>query len=164
MSVLKYFKNTPGRPHRATGLKCKFFLFKLFFSRDLIANLKKKFTLKAYRPMGATGGIFEIFQNGHIFLKFLFLKNIKKKKRPTRISDGPKVVSARAPEHGPARLPYTYTLVSVRRYVYIYFSWTPSALNWFAKLTVRKHAAIIESAFFFFIFLKNKNFKNICPF
>jgi len=30
--------------------------------------------------MGATGGIFEIFQNGHIFLKFLFLKNIKKKK------------------------------------------------------------------------------------
>ena len=25
MSVLKYFKNTPGRPHRATGLKCNFF-------------------------------------------------------------------------------------------------------------------------------------------
>ena len=31
---------------------------------------------------GATGGIFEIFKNEHIFLKFLFLKNIKKKKRP----------------------------------------------------------------------------------
>ena len=30
--------------------------------------------------MGATGGIFEIFQNRHIFLKFLFFKNIKKKK------------------------------------------------------------------------------------
>ena len=26
MSVLKYFKNTPGRPHRATGPKCIFFL------------------------------------------------------------------------------------------------------------------------------------------
>ena len=42
-----------------------------FFSRDLIANLKKKITLKACRPMGGRpGGIFEIFQNGHIFLKF----------------------------------------------------------------------------------------------
>ena len=41
---------------------------------------EKKITLKACRPMGATGGIFGIFQNGHIFLKFLFLKNIKKKK------------------------------------------------------------------------------------
>jgi hypothetical protein len=29
---------------------------------------------------GRPGGIFEIFQNGHIFLKFLFFKNIKKKK------------------------------------------------------------------------------------
>ena len=29
---------------------------------------------------GRPGGIFEIFQNGHIFLKFLFLKNIKKEK------------------------------------------------------------------------------------
>ena len=26
MSVLKYFKTTPGCPHRATGPKCKFFL------------------------------------------------------------------------------------------------------------------------------------------
>jgi hypothetical protein len=31
---------------------------------------------------GRPGGIFEIFQNGHIFLKFLFFKNIKKKKAP----------------------------------------------------------------------------------
>ena len=32
-------------------------------------------------PLGrATGGIFENFQNGHIFLKFLFFLNIKKKK------------------------------------------------------------------------------------
>ena len=30
---------------------------------------------------GRQEDIFEIFQNGHIFLKFLFLKNIKKKKR-----------------------------------------------------------------------------------
>jgi len=29
---------------------------------------------------GRPRSIFEIFQNGHIFLKFLFLKNIKKKK------------------------------------------------------------------------------------
>ena len=26
MSVLKYFKNIPGRPHSATGPKCNFFL------------------------------------------------------------------------------------------------------------------------------------------
>ena len=26
MSVLKYFKNTPIAPHRATGPKCNFFL------------------------------------------------------------------------------------------------------------------------------------------
>ena len=25
MSILKYFKNTPGRPPRATGPKCNFF-------------------------------------------------------------------------------------------------------------------------------------------
>ena len=102
MSVLKYFKNIPRSPsHRATGPKCNFFSSNLqrnlwrkkkamsppngrqgfFFSRDLVANLKKKFTLKACRPMGGRpGGIFEIFQNGHIFLIFLFFKNIKKKK------------------------------------------------------------------------------------
>ena len=52
-----------------------------FFSRDLVANLKKKITLRACRPMGGRpGGIFEIIQNGHIFLKFLFFLNIKKKK------------------------------------------------------------------------------------
>ena len=54
-----------------------------FFSRDLVANLKKKITLRACRPMGGRpGDIFEIFQNGNIFLKFLFFKNIKKKKAP----------------------------------------------------------------------------------
>ena len=53
----------------------------LFFARDFVANLKKKITLRACRPMGGRpGDIFEIFQNGHIFLKFLFFKNIKKKK------------------------------------------------------------------------------------
>ena len=52
-----------------------------FFSRDLVANLKKKITLRACRPLeGRPGGIFEIFQNGHIFLKFLFFKKYKKEK------------------------------------------------------------------------------------
>ena len=56
-----------------------------FFSRDLVANLKKKITLRACGPMGGRpGGIFEIFQNRHIFLIFLFFKNIKKKKAPSR--------------------------------------------------------------------------------
>ena len=42
-----------------------------FFSRDFVANLKKKITLWACRPMGGRPGyIFEIFQNGRIFLKF----------------------------------------------------------------------------------------------
>jgi len=53
----------------------------LFFSRDLIANLKKKKLHLRSVALWATGGIFEIFQNRHIFLKFLFFKNIKKKKR-----------------------------------------------------------------------------------
>ena len=34
MSILKYFKNTPGRPPRATGPKCNFFFFK-FATRSL---------------------------------------------------------------------------------------------------------------------------------
>ena len=38
-----------------------------FFSRDFVANLKKKITLSMG---GRPGYIFEIFQNGHIFLKF----------------------------------------------------------------------------------------------
>ena len=102
MSVLKYFKNTPGRPPIGRQALSVFFLFKFamrslekkgpvapppratgacrplggrqappFFSRDLVANLKKKITLRACRPLGGRpGGIFEIFQNGHIFLKF----------------------------------------------------------------------------------------------
>ena len=36
MFVLKYFKNTPGRPHRATGPKCN------FFSLNLQGGLWKK--------------------------------------------------------------------------------------------------------------------------
>ena len=42
----------------------------IFFPRDLIANLKKKIHLGPVALWGATEGIFEIFQNGHIFLKF----------------------------------------------------------------------------------------------
>jgi len=38
------------------------------FSKDLVANLKKKIHLGPVA--GTTGGIFKIFQNGHIFLKF----------------------------------------------------------------------------------------------
>ena len=59
-------------------------------ARDLFANSKKIYirvlSLVAWAtgplsPLGrATGDIFENFQNGHIFLKFLFFLNIKKKK------------------------------------------------------------------------------------
>ena len=44
-----------------------------FFPRHLIANLKKKnyiLGLSPYGRVGRPGYIFEIFQNGHIFLKF----------------------------------------------------------------------------------------------
>ena len=61
-------------------------------ARDLFANSKKIYirvlspvawATGPLSPLGrATGGIFEIFQNGHIFLKFLFFLNIKKKKTP----------------------------------------------------------------------------------
>ena len=37
---------------------------------------QKKLHLRPVALWEATGGIFEIFQNGHIFLKFLFFKNI----------------------------------------------------------------------------------------
>ena len=40
---------------------------------------EKKLQLGPVAPHRATGGSFEIFQNGHIFLKFYFF-NIKKKK------------------------------------------------------------------------------------
>jgi len=50
---------------------------------------EKKLHLGPVALWGATGGIFEIFQNGHIFLKFLFLKNIKKKKAPSYAAKGP---------------------------------------------------------------------------
>ena len=41
---------------------------------------EKKLQLGPVVLGGRPGGIFEIFQNRHIFLKFLFFKNIKKKK------------------------------------------------------------------------------------
>ena len=44
----------------------------LFFSRDFVVNLKKKLHLSPVAPIGRPGYIFEIFQNGHIFLKFYF--------------------------------------------------------------------------------------------
>ena len=54
----------------------------LFFLQGLRCEFEeKKITLWACRPMGGRPGyIFEIFQNGHIFLKFYFFLNIKKKK------------------------------------------------------------------------------------
>ena len=47
--------------------------------------------------MGATGGSFEIFQNGHIFLKFWFFLNIKKKKTENTAGGGP-IASLFGPE------------------------------------------------------------------
>jgi len=45
---------------------------------------EKKLHLGPVALCGRPGDIFEIFQNGHIFLKFLFFKNIKKKKARQR--------------------------------------------------------------------------------
>ena len=50
MSVLKYFKNTPGRPHRATGLKCNFF----FQIHNKVPGRKKKRPCRP-RPTGDRG-------------------------------------------------------------------------------------------------------------
>ena len=47
MSVLKYFKNTPVAPHRATGPKCNFFF------KFAMRSLEKK---KACRPLGGRQG------------------------------------------------------------------------------------------------------------
>ena len=42
-----------------------------FFSKDFVANLKKKkLHLSPVAPIGRPGYIFKIFQNRHIFLKF----------------------------------------------------------------------------------------------
>ena len=61
--------------------------FIFFLARDLVTNLKKKITFRAYRPpIGRPGYIFEIFRNGHIFLKFWFCLNIKKKKAPQTVT------------------------------------------------------------------------------
>ena len=51
-----------------------------FFGQEPRCKFKEKITLMACRPMGGDRVFFEIFQNGHIFLKFLFFKNIKKEK------------------------------------------------------------------------------------
>ena len=52
-------------PQRATGPPA------IFFDQGPPCEFEKKITLRACRPMGGRpGGIFEIFQNGHIFLKF----------------------------------------------------------------------------------------------
>ena len=49
MSVLQYFKNTPGRPHRATGPKCNF-----FSSNSQRGPWRKK--RGACRPLGGRQG------------------------------------------------------------------------------------------------------------
>ena len=54
---------------------------------------------------GQPGDIFEIIQNGHIFLKFLFFLNIKKKK--TRPAPGN---PAATPAPGSGSRPYARTL------------------------------------------------------
>ena len=48
MSVLKYFKNTPGRPHRTTGLKCNF-----FSSNSQWGLWRKKGPVAPHRATGA---------------------------------------------------------------------------------------------------------------
>ena len=53
-----------------------------FFFQGPHCEFKKNLHLRPVALWGATGGIFEIFQNGHIFLNFLFFLNIKKKKPP----------------------------------------------------------------------------------
>ena len=53
-----------------------------FFQRPHCEFEEKKLHLRSVALWGATVGIFEIFQNGYIFFKFLFFKNIKKKKAP----------------------------------------------------------------------------------
>jgi len=52
---------------------------------------------------GRPGNIFEIFQNGLIFLKFLFFKNIKKEKK--RQGEGRLARSPRGSASGPAGRP-----------------------------------------------------------
>ena len=60
-------------PCRPLGATCP------FFSQGSRCEFEeKKLHLAPVALWGATGGIFEIFQNGHIFLNF-FKKNIKKK-------------------------------------------------------------------------------------
>ena len=81
MSVLNYFKNIPRSPsYRATCPKCNFFFFKFatkslekkkdlspvggatgppfFFSRDFVANLKKKNYNLGLSPYGRATGVY----------------------------------------------------------------------------------------------------------
>ena len=60
-----YRGGSPGRPRGGRQAP-----FHFFSAMDLVANLKKKLHLGPVAPHRVTGGIFEIFQNGHIFLKF----------------------------------------------------------------------------------------------
>ena len=76
-------RHAPVVPGWAT---CPSFIF--FLAMDLVANLKKKITSRACRPHRATGGIFEIFQNRHIFLKFCFFKYKKEKNASQQLRHG----------------------------------------------------------------------------
>ena len=60
-----------------------------FFQGPRCEFEEKKLHLGPVALWGATGGIFKIFQNGHIFLKFLFFLNIKKKKARQTPTRGP---------------------------------------------------------------------------
>ena len=64
-----------------------------FFSRDFVANLEReKITLWACRPMGGRPGyIFEIFENGHIFLIFFKYKKEKTTRNLLTYDEGPRV-------------------------------------------------------------------------
>ena len=50
MSVLKYFKNTPSRPHRATGPKC------IFFFKFATRSMAEKNETGACRPPNGRQG------------------------------------------------------------------------------------------------------------
>mgnify|MGYP007078546172 CR=1 FL=1 len=65
-----------------------------FFCQGSRCKFEKKLHLRPVVLWGATGGIFEIFQNGHIFLKFLFFKKYKKEKTaPVKSGSGIRVAA-----------------------------------------------------------------------
>ena len=85
-----YRERDPVAPQRATG-PCRPWGGRQapFFCQGPRCEFEeKKLQLEPVALWGRPEDIFEIFQNGYIFLKFLFFKNIKKKK-PRRAGSCP---------------------------------------------------------------------------